>query len=86
MKKVLAILVLALMIAVPCISDEASGADGEYLWLYEIMPAGSFEAVTLYNAGPTAVNLRNYYLDDGEGTVRFTGDLFIGPKERVTIA
>ncbi|MCL2786834.1 MAG: phospholipase D-like domain-containing protein, partial [Methanomassiliicoccaceae archaeon] len=45
-----------------------------------------FEAVTLYNAGSARINLKNYYLDDGEGTVRFTADLFVDVKQYVTIA
>jgi phosphatidylserine/phosphatidylglycerophosphate/cardiolipin synthase-like enzyme len=86
MKKIVALCIIALIVAVPCISDRASGANDEHLWLYEIMPAGSFEAVTIYNAGTTTVNLKNYYLDDGEGTVRFTLDMFIRSKECLTVA
>ncbi|MDR0335019.1 MAG: phospholipase D-like domain-containing protein [Methanomassiliicoccaceae archaeon] len=86
MKRIAAIFAIVLMCAVPFLSDGTSGANSESLWLYEIMPAGSFEAVTLYNAGGVTLNLRNYYLDDGEGTVKFTADIFIMPKGFVTIA
>jgi len=80
------ICVLALVVTVPCISDNASAAGNEHIWLYEIIPAGSFEAVTVYNAGAVSVNMKGYYLDDGEGTVRFSNDLFIGAKQFATFA
>jgi len=85
MKRYAALFVLAFVLVVP-LSADASGADTDHLWLYEVMPAGSFEAVTIYNAGTASANLKNYYLDDGEGTVRFTTDLFVGPKQCVTIS
>ncbi|MDR0778943.1 MAG: phospholipase D-like domain-containing protein [Methanomassiliicoccaceae archaeon] len=80
-----AVCVLALLL-VPCVSDNASAAETEALWLYEVIPAGNFEAVTIYNAGNAKANLRNYYLDDGEGTVRFSEDIFIDPKCSLSIA
>jgi phosphatidylserine/phosphatidylglycerophosphate/cardiolipin synthase-like enzyme len=86
MRKITAIICVLALLAVPCISDNISAAETEALWLYEIIPSGSFEAVTIYNAGNAKANLRNYYLDDGEGTVRFTADIFIDPKSSVTIA
>jgi len=78
--------VLTLIAAVPCISDCASAGGNDSIWLYEIIPAGSFEAVTVYNAGAVSVNMKGYYLDDGEGTVRFSEDLFIRAKQSATFA
>ena len=86
MRRIVVLLCIAALISVPLLSDDASAAENEALWLYEIMPSGSFEAVTLYNAGPSKVNLKDYYLDDGEGTVRFTSDLFVGSKQCITIS
>ena len=84
MKKI-AVVLLTVLIAFPFLSDNTSGNE-ESLWLYEIAPSGTFEAVTVYNAGNAPINMKNYYLDDGEGTVRFTADLFIGAKKTITIA
>ena len=86
MKRITAVLCVFALIAAPCVSGGVSAANSDFIWLYEIMPSGSFEAVTVYNAGNTKANLKDYYLDDGEGTVRFTSDLFIEPKCYVTIA
>ncbi|MCL2143195.1 MAG: phospholipase D-like domain-containing protein [Methanomassiliicoccaceae archaeon] len=86
MNRIAAILAVTVILAVPFLSCGASGDNDEHLWLYEIMPAGSFEAVTLYNAGSVTVNLKNYYLDDGEGTVRFNADIYVQPKTAVTIS
>jgi len=79
--RVAIILVLLLVTAVPFACDDAGAANTEHLWLYEVIPAGSFESVTVYNGGTSNVNMKNYYLDDGEGTLRFTLDLIIKPKE-----
>ncbi|MCL2711836.1 MAG: phospholipase D-like domain-containing protein [Methanomassiliicoccaceae archaeon] len=84
-RTVIAIFIVALLTAVPLFSEYADAAD-ENVWLYEIMPAGSFEAVTLYNAGTSKINLKDHYLDDGEGTVRFTADIFVQSKQFITIA
>jgi hypothetical protein len=86
MKKTIAVMCVLALIAVPYASWDASASESNAVWLYEIMPSGSFEAVTIYNAGGTKVNLKDYYLDDGEGTVRFGSDLFIDPKGTVTIS
>jgi len=86
MNRITAIICVFALIAVPCISHDAQGANDDAVWLYEVMPAGSFEAVTIFNANSVKINLKNYYLDDGEGTVRFTSDLFIDAKQCVTIA
>jgi len=78
--RVAIILVLLLVTAVPFACEDACAANDEHLWLYEIISAGSFESVTVYNGGNSNVNMKNYFLDDGEGTLRFTSDLIIGPK------
>ncbi|MCL1905051.1 MAG: hypothetical protein FWG19_02880, partial [Methanomassiliicoccaceae archaeon] len=85
MNKIAAIVcVIALTATLPCLSYDAAASNYESLWLYEIIPAGSFEAVTIYNAGSSALNMKDYYLDDGEGTLRFTEDIHIGSKEKIT--
>jgi phosphatidylserine/phosphatidylglycerophosphate/cardiolipin synthase-like enzyme len=78
--KAAVILILLLVTAVPFACEDACAANDEHLWLYEIITTGSFESVTVYNGGTSNVNMKNYYLDDGEGTLRFTNDLIIGPK------
>ena len=80
------ICVLMLILVIPCASGGTDAAESENLWLYEVMPTGSFEAVTIYNGGTAKIDLKNYYLDDGEGTVRFTNSILIGPKCSVTIS
>jgi hypothetical protein len=86
MKKITAALLVFALILIPLSSENADASDNDPLWLYEIMPSGSFEAVTLYNAGSVKINLKNYYLDDGEGTVKFTSDLFVEAKQYITIS
>jgi len=86
MKKIAALFIIASLLAIPFVSNNSSAASSDQLWLFEIMPAGPFEAVTIYNAGSSYVNLKDYYLDDGEGTVKFTSDLFIAPKRTLTVA
>ena len=78
--KAAVILILLLVTAVPFACEDACAANDEHLWLYEIITTGSFESVTVYNGGTSNVNMKNYYLDDGEGTLRFTADLIIKPK------
>jgi len=65
------------------VTDGAVNEDG--LRLYEVIPWGNAEGTSLHNYGQHDVDLRNYYLDDGEGTVRFTASIIIVPGTSVSI-
>lgn len=67
------------------IGDAASGEGNEGVLLYEVQPFGQYEGVSLFNYGTSAVNLRGWHLTDGEGTLAFERDLYIGPGTRLTI-
>jgi len=84
--RVTVILISLLLVTIPFASDDACASNDEHLWLYEIITTGSFESVTVYNGGSSSVNMKNYFLDDGEGTLRFTLDIIIGPKECAAFA
>jgi Phosphatidylserine/phosphatidylglycerophosphate/cardiolipin synthases and related enzymes len=63
--------------------DLSDGADNDALLLYEVSPRGA-EGFSLYNYGTGTVDLKDYSVTDGEGTLTFTG-ITVEPQSRVTI-
>jgi hypothetical protein len=77
-----AVMILSLLIV--CIPTNLSdGADNDVLLFYEVSPRGA-EGFSLYNYGTNTVDLKDYSVTDGEGTLTFTG-VTIGPHSRMTV-
>ena len=82
-------LALALLLLVPPLLLTGGGSSGEGaggVLLFEVQPFGAHEGVSLFNYGPTDVDLGGWSVTDGEGTLFFAEGLRIGPRERLTIA
>jgi len=76
-----AIILSLLIVCVPV--DHSDGADNDILLLYEVNPRGA-EGFSLYNYGANTVDLKDYSVTDGEGTLTFTG-VAIPPYSRITV-
>lgn len=51
----------------------------------EVQPVGT-EGFTLYNPGPEDLNLKGFYLSDGEGKVSFTKSFTLPSREEITFS
>ena len=67
--------VLSLLMIVP-LSSDSSDAEQSSLRLYAVYPTEGFEGFALMNYG-SQVDLKDYYVTDGEGKVNFTSSLKI---------
>jgi phosphatidylserine/phosphatidylglycerophosphate/cardiolipin synthase-like enzyme len=86
MRKCTAALIVLLMV-LPGLStilpsSEAGSVAG--LRLFEVLPTGDFEGVTLYNYGADA-DLSEYALSDGEGKVTFSSSYVVHHGESVSV-
>lgn len=80
----LLIVVSALLLtAFPFCSDDSS-ADEYGLRLDMVCPSAP-EGFTLSNDSPIAVDLRDYTVTDGEGTVTFSQSIRLGPGQKITV-
>jgi len=81
------VVLLLFLIAVPALVHEnsVSAAGTEKILLYEVQPFGSYEGVSLFNYGSGDVNLKDWSISDGEGTLTFVKDVFIASETRLTI-
>jgi len=66
-----------------CIAD-GSGGDSDVLF-YEVKPTTT-EGFSLFNYGSSDVNLKGYFISDGEGEIEVLKDLIIKPNSRITFA
>ena len=82
-KGILATLIIIGLLTVCMPFDLSDGADNDTLLLYEVSPRGA-EGFSLYNYGTSIVDLKDYSVTDGEGTLTFTG-IIVEPQTRVTI-
>ena len=81
-------ILLSLLILTPALffEDTASGGEAETILFYEIYPYGSHEGVSLFNYGPSGVDLKGWSISDGEGTLTFVKSISVAPGTRLTIA
>lgn len=77
---------IVVMLCVLPLADQ-SDADGDAngLLLYEVSPYGDDEGISLFNYGKTAVNLKDYAVTDGEGTLDFTKSISIPAGSSITV-
>ena len=75
MRCIAVLAVLSLLIIVP-LSSDSSEADQCSLRLYAVYPTEGFEGFALHNYG-SQIDLKDYYVTDGEGKVNFTSSLKI---------
>ncbi len=73
MRMIPILLILFLLLSVPI--DVADGSDTGYVRLSAVMPTGDSEGVAITNYGCDPIDLRDYHLSDGEGTVTFTDSI-----------
>jgi len=77
-----AVIILGLLtVCIPI--DLSDGADNDVLLFYEVSPRGA-EGFSLYNYGTNNIDLKDYSVTDGEGTLTFAG-ITIGPHSRITV-
>ena len=81
MRKILALFILFLLISVPL--DFADGDGSGYVRISAVLPTGQSEGVALTNYGNDIVDLKDYHLSDGEGTVTFTESITLESKATV---
>ncbi len=77
------LLVLFLLLSVPM--DIADGDDTGYVRLSAVMPTGQSEGVAITNYGYDAIDLMDYHLSDGEGTVTFTASIVLEGRSTIFI-
>ena len=83
MRRFYIIAVLALLLFYPVVSEDSHGtAVGPILDM--VNPTGSSEGFSVRNNSFTYIDLADYYVTDGEGTVRFTQSLTLGPGQVMT--
>ena len=81
----LALALLAAIVAASLVSSVSEGAgDGDGLLLYEVNPKGEFEGVSVYNYGPSPVDMADYRIYDGYGYITFSAKLIVEPGARAT--
>lgn len=80
---VAAFLATVFLITLP--TTDLSSAGDPNLLLYEIIPIGDFEGVTLYNYGTGTAVLSDYSISDGEGAISFEKNIMIRPDEKITL-
>ncbi|MDR2698944.1 MAG: phospholipase D-like domain-containing protein [Candidatus Methanoplasma sp.] len=66
------------------IDDTVSGEATAGVLLYEVNPFGGYEGVSIFNYGPSEVNLKGWSISDGEGTLTVAKDIRIGSGSRLT--
>lgn len=81
----LSILVALVLLAVIAVPSYDAYSDDDYLRISEVMPYGQSEGISLRNYGNSTVDLRDYRIEDGEGSISFTLPLTVGPGSSVTI-
>lgn len=83
MRRFYIIAVLALCLFCPVVSEDSHGtAVGPIIDM--VNPTGSSEGFSVRNNSFTYIDLVDYYVTDGEGTVRFTQSLTLGPGQVMT--
>ena len=85
--RILALIAVLLVSAVPLTSEHVSDisdaiSTSDSISIYELDPYG--EGFTLINTSQSTVNLRGWYVGDGEGTVSFKKTIELGAGETVT--
>lgn len=82
---IFALIAVLLVSAVPIVSDNsyssAATSDGGIL-ITELDPYG--EGFTLSNTSSTSIDIKGWYVSDGEGTVTFRQSTVISPDESIT--
>ena len=79
------VVAVALLVACPvlCIG-ECSAYTGVGLLITEVQSSGN-EGLSLYNPGERKIDLKDYYLSDGEGKLTFTTSLILPGRSKITI-
>lgn len=81
----LAFALLAAVVAASVIVPVSEGAgDDMGLLLYEVNPKGEFEGVSVFNYGPSAIDMSEYSIYDGYGYITFSERLMVEPGARAT--
>ncbi len=88
MRKIVWMAAIAFLVMFPAVffEDPASGEGTGDVLFYEINPIGDFEGISLFNYGSQDVNLKGWSLSDTEGTLSFTGNIYVQAGTRITIA
>ena len=82
--RTIAAALLLLICPLLCI-PECSASPGPGLLITEVQPVGT-EGFTLYNPGQEDLNLKGFYMSDGEGRVSFTKNLIIPSRTEITFS
>jgi len=77
-------MVILLSVYIPLGSDASDGS-GETLLISEVNPYTTMEGFSLHNYGSSKVNLKDYSVTDGVGTLRFTANKDLFSNSRVTV-
>jgi hypothetical protein len=77
-------MVVLLSICIPLSSDVSEGSS-ETLLISEVNPYTAMEGFSLHNYGSSKVNLKDYNITDGVGTLRFTANKDLPSNSRVTV-
>ncbi len=85
MKRALTLLILIILLSPVFASDCSDGSDDNIVRLSAVLPTGQFEGVAVTNYGNNEINLKDYFLSDGEGTVKFTEDIILKGSETLFI-
>ncbi|MDR0523742.1 MAG: phospholipase D-like domain-containing protein [Candidatus Methanoplasma sp.] len=84
-----AVIAVFLFSAAAAAAPYADAAPGDRVLLMEVQPFGSFEGVSVFNYGPSAVSLGGYSIRDDntgkEGSIAFGAGISISPGERLTV-
>ncbi len=85
MKRTFTALFIIILLLPTFTADVSDGSDYSLLRLSAVLPTGQFEGVAVTNYGNDDINLKDYFLSDGEGTVKFTEDIILKGSETVFI-
>lgn len=83
-RSALAIFLILALLSVGAVSD-SDGASSDLVRFSEVNPYTSYEGFSIYNYGSSYVDLINYSVTDGEGTITFTESLELPSKTRITV-
>ena len=75
------LLVLFLVISIPL--DVVDGCESDYVRLSAVIPTSQSEGVGITNYGNGDVNLKEYRLSDGEGTITFTKSIILSGRSTI---
>jgi len=84
--KALALLAVAMVVLSPlCLAEDSDAAELDGLKLYQVNPK-TCEGVSVHNYGSSSVDMKDYYISDGEGKIVFDESLTVGAGQTLVLA